>query len=1150
MESIWSILGLEPTRDVSAIKRTYAQKTRDCHPEEDPEGFLKLRNAYQAAMDYAEGGKDDFAEPSAGFDEEKLNRKDTAAGELALGSDAAGSGAEGADTSRSGTGEADAADSGAEGADAAGSGAEETDFDGTDTEKPDTGEAEDEGWTLADNPKQEAGSNPYTDHQAVKDFLDLYTGKQRKDSKRWLDYFTSDAFLDVAWDWRFTALLLERITGLEKEYPVNREFLNWLCVAYQFTVQRSVYQNPDKSERTEFRFQIQPEAQFEGQESVFEIAAKGPAPKRPKGNELAVFTSFTEYHRLLAMAEEGVWSEREIGEYSQIISRYAAGYITDKCQQRGDMDYERHPAGLRLMTHFFRREGLPDELYRITWQNLNLETAIMGRAKIFYGALRELVLERLPELAGQQQERFADLRKAFHTYAVSTCKLHGRNAQATDEDIQKTDTFFAREDFQKALLNRRFVEREMLHTWVNEDRCDYYLKKVIQFYTEHEAAPCAGRVIDRAREMLKVQKLADRLEKDREAEASESVMTLKSGPFFRHWLNTGFYQARDSESGSRLLEYLNQELPYLSDWSKKFLGVTEGEIMPRSVDCTIGEDAVEVRFHLRYMEFLLNQKPVYRPCLEWERVANLKDADTFFFCLPITATTYDRYGMVRGEILRRLEDTAAPEDGRPVIAGCLAGQICSLPMPGEAGRGWDWEEEEPPEIRSLPPESVLPFELFAEDTEHLYGCEWVERNRSLLLFEQLPIGRKQIKGGQRGDVADVESAVMLARQMLEETVAPPRLPMGSLKNLPDAVYAMPDFYAVCTDKDAQALWSRPVKLLGEAVTSEELEELLTGFANDWIERLELSWKATVPMGEEQDYGAWRSLVLMKGNGGYVCLYFDDFRAKSYALLERPELYGKIKDHLEFVRFRQSRLFNLVFHRSFSSIRRRLDIIFQQVSWPNNVDYMAGGIWDYAINVFEGRSKYNLDKQLLADFPMERAHNRPDAPFYFFMYPDSAACVDDRGSVETLEIDQPKRGRLQQMMIGFLKGGFRKLRLTFGREAGKRRHIALLQDGGRFLMAWLLEEKQTVKYHVADVSTYMDVEGKKYPRDTFQNRITPAYLIHDGVIPLRNALELLLANLDDPARITGQFAEYAGEKPVKERPYEELWAELVGDTLPD
>ena len=54
MSGFWKILELEPTGDVSAIRRAYAQKTRNCHPEENPEEFLELRKAYQAAMDFAE----------------------------------------------------------------------------------------------------------------------------------------------------------------------------------------------------------------------------------------------------------------------------------------------------------------------------------------------------------------------------------------------------------------------------------------------------------------------------------------------------------------------------------------------------------------------------------------------------------------------------------------------------------------------------------------------------------------------------------------------------------------------------------------------------------------------------------------------------------------------------------------------------------------------------------------------------------------------------------------------------------------------------------------------------------------------------------------------------------------------------------------
>ncbi len=1080
MNDFWNLLDIEPTQDISAIKRAYAKKARTCHPEEDPEGFLELREAYQAALDYAEGN--------------------TGTPEPAI--------------------------------------------------EPDGGEADDKGWNLCDHPPvQEEGPNPYENHEAVQKFLELYTGKQRKNPALWLDYFTSDIFLNVAWERRFTALLLEYVTQLEAEYPVPRAFLNWLCVAYQFSVIRAEYLNPDGSERTEFQFQIQKDAQFDGQEFVFEIATKGPAPKQKKNNELALFYSFTEYHCLIRMAEHNIWSEEDVGLFSQIIGRYAASYITDKCRQSPDMDYERHPAGLRLMSHFFRREGLPEELYRIAWQKLDLKTALMGRAKILYGTMRDLVLERFPELAGEQKTNYSKLRTDFLNYAVSTCKHKGENARATPGDIQRTDAFFAREDFQKALSDRRMVEEELLHTWVSETCCDYYLQRIIQFYTEHEAAPCAQQVIDRAREMLKAQALADRLRRDRETEASEGAVTVRSAPFFRHWLNTGFYQARDPETGRRLLDYLNSELPYLPEWSRKLLEEAKKGIAPKIFTCAIDGDTIEVRFHLRYQEFLLNQTPVYRPCIPWERVAPLRDLNAFFFLLPISVTTYDQYEPVKKELMRRLTDTAAPEDGREFIAACLAERVCGLPMPGEAGLGQEWDDEEyEPEVCSLPPESLLPFEMFAEDTDHLYGCEWSEQSRALFLFEQLPTGRQLLRDGLHEDVNNAQSAVALAQLLLKETLCPPELPVDELANLPDAVYSKPDFNVVCRDKDAPPFWSNQTELIGDAITREKLLELLELFFSNRVERLELSWRGTIPVGEEQDYEPRRSLVLLKGGGGYACLYFDDFQAQSYALLEKPELYGKMNCPSNFVPFRQGKLFSDVFHRNLSSIRRRLEEIFSQVGWPNNVG--PRGIWSYAVNVTHGRHKYNLDKQMLGGFPAERAHNRADAPFYFSIYPCSAACVDGEGGVETLMVGESERPRLQKLLAQFLREECPKLRLTWGKKAGRRQHIVLLQDGGRFLMVWLQEEKQTAEYHVADVGTYMDVEGKKYPKDTFQGRTTPAYLIHDGVTSLRNALELLLAHMDEPSIVTGKFAEYASENPVKPRPYGTLWTELVGNTLDD
>ena len=72
MEGFWSILGLEPTKEVSAIRRAYAQQSRTCHPEEDPEGFLRLREAYQATLAYAENDAPAFEFPEEADADEEL----------------------------------------------------------------------------------------------------------------------------------------------------------------------------------------------------------------------------------------------------------------------------------------------------------------------------------------------------------------------------------------------------------------------------------------------------------------------------------------------------------------------------------------------------------------------------------------------------------------------------------------------------------------------------------------------------------------------------------------------------------------------------------------------------------------------------------------------------------------------------------------------------------------------------------------------------------------------------------------------------------------------------------------------------------------------------------------------------------------------
>lgn len=73
--NIWEILGIQATSDVDTIKRAYAEKAKECHSEENPEGYQILRKAYKAAIKSAKVSGKKEQEQAAEKEEEKTEEK-------------------------------------------------------------------------------------------------------------------------------------------------------------------------------------------------------------------------------------------------------------------------------------------------------------------------------------------------------------------------------------------------------------------------------------------------------------------------------------------------------------------------------------------------------------------------------------------------------------------------------------------------------------------------------------------------------------------------------------------------------------------------------------------------------------------------------------------------------------------------------------------------------------------------------------------------------------------------------------------------------------------------------------------------------------------------------------------------------------------
>lgn len=108
---IWNLLGMEKSADRKAIRRAYAAQAKLHHPEEEPEYFTLLNQAYKEALEYAaSAGSSEAAEGKAGAGHAEAVRGKTRAGNVEVSEGNEGVGDEKAARGRTDAGNEEAAE--------------------------------------------------------------------------------------------------------------------------------------------------------------------------------------------------------------------------------------------------------------------------------------------------------------------------------------------------------------------------------------------------------------------------------------------------------------------------------------------------------------------------------------------------------------------------------------------------------------------------------------------------------------------------------------------------------------------------------------------------------------------------------------------------------------------------------------------------------------------------------------------------------------------------------------------------------------------------------------------------------------------------------------------------------------------------------
>ncbi len=928
--------------------------------------------------------------------------------------------------------------------------------------------------------------------------------KARKQKKLWMEYFMSEEFLAV---WRqpsFTAGLLSVVRSVEEPPPVP--FLRQLCISYGILYRRLDCLQPDGSMRYQYQPCLFQGAEFPGVDAVVEISGMGePIVHLSHLDERVRAAGFVDFWTLLALgtkAREARFALLAV-DFEKIFACYRPECLEKpRAGERGDGVSRRDMCGLSLLAQYLGRSDTQEEVLRLAVRILDLsyDSSMMG--KHLYGPLRQAVEKRMPELLQEKRNHFLVALKAYSSYRTWS---FDRQCREDTEDEARVRRLFSYENMKLALQDETFAKEQVLPYWLNLHRTDAFLRSLQEFCRAHEESGCCHLTEVLCGELLRAKKLAaDGMAA--EMRPDPLLYRQENGPFWWYFLRVAFLRDMDEgdTAGAMLSELMQKEVPDIR-WERAILDFSEerdGPALGRMISVPIGSRFLHLQLHTSYLQYYLDDQPIWRPLFRWEWVRVLPDGPLFWFLLPLTGADRAQRREIEPELRRRLYMLPLPGCRHERAAALLTDYLLH---PTQAARTVQMVRREIKGIlyRFLAYEDGT-LRCFCQQKENQYG---------------------------RGNYGDVQEAVtqglewLAAMEALHEET--PCLPW---ERLPDTVHIR--------------RYCQPAVILNgaEEITPEEVSYWVDVFLSDrpgevgHVKRLELSWGDRMA-GPESGKAA-DSLVLREENGRYMAIYFRGRGFVSvYGAIGRRELYLASGNH-EMEVFGELSVPGYFIHPSRERLAGQIHELLRQIGAVGqpSLDFPK---WSFfPVRTGNGQA-FKRAKRELGGFEEEAARNRLHDKLEPSPSPDWIVLMDAEGRVSQQKGSVRFGGSLQMLVQDFFEGRITMLQAGWSSKGEPVSSLLLLRDGERYLMLHRNDKRKSGNYWVGDRQGYLNAEGKVRKID-FCGKKVEFYLLHDTPQTIRDGLDLLLPNILQAERITQTFLSwsYTGAKELASLPA--LW----------